>query len=164
MATPASSVGSRSQAVSAPGLDQLRAATRRFKNLDSAVMVGYPKTVPDCLVHEKHGAMGYHHVNREYLTKDLDVEKPQILLFERLASGEYKLNGVEFIVPYRLWPRDSVAPTIMGQRLKHEDNLKIWYQHVWAWTDNPDGLFAEFNPNVKCPTDSKVYTPYAAIP
>ena len=157
-------MGSRSLARVAPGLDQLRAATRRFKDLDSAVGAGYPKTVPDCLVHESHGAMGYHHVNRDYLTRDLDVEKPQILLYERLASGEYRLNGVEFIVPYRLWPRDSVPPTIMGQQLKHEDNLKIWYRHVWAWTDNADGLFADFNPNVKCPTDSKVYTPYAATP
>lgn len=160
---PRPAIGPASQAV-APGLNQLRAATSRFKNLDSAVAVGYPKTVPDCLVHEKHGAMGYHHVNRDYLTKDLNVEKPQILLFERLGSGEYRLNGVEFIVPYRLWPRDSLPPTIMGQKMSHEDNLKIWYRHVWAWTDNPDGLFADFNPNVKCPTDSKVYTPYAATP
>src|SRR5690242_17392506 len=148
---PAARMASGARSLAAPGLDQLRAATSRFKDLDSAVAVGYPKTVPDCLVHEKHGAMGYHHVNRDYLTRDLDVRKPQILLYERLASGEYKLNGVEFIVPYRLWPRDSVPPTIMGQQMKHEDNLKIWYRHVWAWTDNPDGLFADFNPNVKCP-------------
>ena len=71
--------------------------------------------------------MGYHHVNREYLTKDLSVEKPQILLFERMASGEYKLNGVEFIVPYRLWGGDQSADD-HGQQLKHEDNLKIWYR------------------------------------
>jgi len=59
--------------------------------------------------------------------------RPQILLYERFPSGEYRLNAVEFIIPYRLWAPDSVAPILMGQRLHHEDNLKIWYLHVWAW-------------------------------
>jgi hypothetical protein len=49
----------------------------------------------------------------------------------------------------------------MGQKLKHEDNLNIWYLHVWAWTKNDDGLFADFNPVVQCaPGTSKVFKPY----
>ena len=142
-------------------LDRLRSATRAFQNLDSAVAAGYPREVPDCLVHEHHGAMGYHHVNRGYLTPTLNVERPQILLYERKPDGAYHLNGVEFIIPYRLYSRDSVAPVLMGQRLHHEDNLNIWYLHVWAWTDNPDGVFSNFNPNVSCPGGGKVYTPFA---
>src|SRR3954469_1993621 len=89
-------------------LDRLRAATRAYKSLDSAVAVGYPRDVPDCLVHEHHGAMGYHHVNRTYLTPTLNIDHPQILLYERKPDGEYHLNGVEFIIPYRLYARDSV--------------------------------------------------------
>jgi hypothetical protein len=148
-----------------PGdLERLREATRPYQNLEAAVAAGYPKDVPNCLVHEHHGAMGYHHLNRNLYTTALDVTKPQILLYER-RGNEYHLNGVEFIVPYTIWPRDSVAPSVMGQRMKHEDNLKIWYTHVWAWTNNPDGLFADFNPNVTCPAEgSKVYTPFAGPP
>jgi len=142
------------------GLEQLRTATRPFQSLDAAVAAGYARDVPDCLVHEHHGAMGFHHVNRGYLTANLAVERPQILLYERRSDGRYRLNGVEFIVPYRIWPRDSVVPVLMGQRLKHEDNLKLWYLHVWAWTNNADGLFADFNPDVKCPVgSSKVFRP-----
>ena len=113
---------------------------------------GYVRDVPDCLVHEHHGAMGYHHANRVYADAKVEVERPEILLYERRPNGEYRLNGVEFIVPYRAWARDSVAPVLMGQKLKHEDNLKIWYLHVWAWTNNADGLFADFNPDVRCPS------------
>jgi hypothetical protein len=142
-------------------LDRLRAATRSFRNLDSAVAAGYPREVADCLVHEHHGAMGYHHVNRSYFSPTLNVEKPQILIFERKPDGEYHLNGVEFIIPYRLYPRDSVAPVLFGRTLQHEDNLNIWYLHVWAWSDNPDGVFANFNPNVSCPGGGKVYTPFS---
>lgn len=143
------------------GLEQLRTATRPFQSLDAAVAAGYARDVPDCLVHEHHGAMGFHHVNRGYLTATPTADHPQILLYERLPDGRYRLNGVEFIVPYRLWARDSLAPVLMGQRLKHEDNLKLWYLHVWAWTVNPDGVFADFNPVVSCPEGNrKVFTPF----
>ena len=144
-----------------PGLDELRAATRPFQSLDTAVAAGYAREVPDCLVHEHHGAMGYHHVNRGYLSATPTVNRPQILLYERRPDSSYRLNGVEFIVPYRLWPRDTIAPVLMGQQLKHEDNLQIWYLHVWAWSENADGLFADFNPSVQCPGGGKVFKPFA---
>jgi len=147
------------------GLARLRAATQPFRSLDSAVTAGYARNVADCLVHEHHGAMGYHHVNSKYADATVDIEHPEILLYERMPSGDYKLNGVEFIVPYRAWSRDSVAPTLMGQRLKHEDNLKIWYLHVWAWSNNTDGVFADFNPSVRCPAGaSKVFRPFEQPP
>ena len=141
------------------GVEQLRAATRPYQQLDSAVAVGYARDVPNCFVHEHHGAMGYHHVNRGYMDGVVDVQKPEILLYQKMPDGKYQLNGVEFIVPYRAWPRDSVAPTVLGQLMKHEDNLKYWYLHAWVWNRNPDGLFADFHPNVSCPAGaSKVYT------
>ena len=145
-------------------LARLRAATQPYHNLDSAVAVGYPREVKDCLVHEHHGAMGFHHVNRSYLDTKREVARPQILLYERMPDGKYRLNGVEFIIPYRLWPRDSVAPIMMTQQMHKEDNLKIWYLHVWAWQNNPDGVFANFNSGVSCPdpVTRKVYRPFPA--
>jgi hypothetical protein len=142
-------------------LERLRAATRPFRVLDSAVAAGYARDVSDCLVHEHHGAMGYHHANRGYLSRTLDVAKPQILLYERRPDGAYRLNGVEFIVPYRLYARDSAPPVLFGRQLMREDNLAIWYLHVWAWTPNPDGVFANFHPEVRCPDGaSKVFRPF----
>jgi hypothetical protein len=38
----------------------------------------------------------------------------------------------------------------MGLELKRQDALKLWYLHMWAWTENSAGLFADFNPAVKC--------------
>ncbi len=142
-------------------LDRLRSATLPYKSIDAAVAAGYPREVPECLVHEHHGAMGYHHVNRAYLAPTLSLDKPQILLYEKTAEGTYQLNGVEFIIPYRLYPRDSVAPVWLGQTMHREDNLNIWYLHVWVWKTNPDGVFANFNSTVSCPGNSKVYTPFS---
>jgi hypothetical protein len=155
---PAATAGADPQV--AEGIVRLRAATRPFQVIDSAVAAGYARDVADCLVHEHHGAMGYHHANRAYADAHVEVERPEILLYERLADGRYRLNGVEYIVPYRAWPRDSVAPTVMGRPLKHENNLQIWYLHVWAWTENRDGLFADFHPGVSCPAGTgKIFRP-----
>jgi hypothetical protein len=140
---------------------QLRGSTAAFHDIDAAVAAGYARTVRECLVHEHHGAMGYHHVNRALADATLELERPEILLYEKRSDGSYALNGVEYIVPYRAWSRDSAPPIIMGQKLKREDNLQIWYLHVWAWSHNPDGRFADFHPEVTCPDDArKVFVPH----
>lgn len=143
-----------------PGVEELRAATAQFASLDAAAQAGYAREVASCLVHEHHGAMGYHHVNSSYMDEIVDIRRPEILLYERVGADEYRLNGVEFIVPYAAWPRDSVAPRVFDQPMRHEENLQFWYLHVWAWKPNPDGMFADFHPLVQCPPESrKVFKP-----
>lgn len=143
-------------------LRQLRDATRAFHVLDSAVAAGYPRTVRNCLVHQHHGAMGFHHLNAALLDAEARIEKPEILLYELTGDGRYVLNGVEFIVPYTFRARDSVPPVLMGQSLRREDNLRFWYLHVWAWKENPDGPFADFHPAVSCPDSARrVFIPSA---
>jgi hypothetical protein len=132
------------------GYDEVRAATARFVSLDSAVSAGYPRTVAQCLHHAEHGAMGFHHMNRDFLDRTLEISRPEILLYERQAPDKYALTGVEYIVPYRAWPRDSVPPVIMGLDLKRSDELNLWYLHMWVWKENPAGLFADWNPTVRC--------------
>ena len=139
---------------------QLRQATRPYFSLDSAVAAGYARDVPACLVHEHHGAMGYHHSNPKFMDAVVDVSRPEILLYEKMPTGKYQLNAVEFIVPYRAWSRDSTPPRVMGQAMLREENLKFWYLHVWVWRANPDGLFANFHPDVRCPAEqSRVFRP-----
>jgi hypothetical protein len=133
------------------GVTTIRAATARFARLDSAVAVGYPHDSPECYANGPAGAMGYHHVNRGYVDAQLDLEKPEILLYERHPDGRYTLSAVEFIIPYRLWPADSAAPVLLGVHLKRYDDLRIWSVHMWVWKENPSGLFADWNPTVQCP-------------
>lgn len=135
------------------GLARLRAATNRFHDLDSAVAAGYPAMSNQCYIEPGSGAMGYHHVNRALLTTNLEIEHPQILLYERAAAGTYNLTAVEYIVPYRMWPRDSTPPTVMGMPLGHVDVLNTWGLHMWIWKQNPRGMFEWWNPDVRCLAD-----------
>jgi hypothetical protein len=96
--------------------------------------------------------MGYHFQNNALLDTTLDVDHPEVLVYERKPDGEFKLNGVEFLVPISAWT-STEPPKVMGQSLKRADRLGIWYLHVWTWEPSPSGLFADWNPRVKCGTD-----------
>lgn len=133
------------------GLAQVRAVIAPFVNLDTAVAAGYARDVPRCYADLHHGAMGYHHVNRALMDAKVEVERPEILLYERRSDGSYALNGVEYIVPYSRWPRQAAPPRVFGLELKQADDLQLWYLHMWAWTVNTAGLFADWNPAVRCP-------------
>lgn len=89
----------------------------------------------------------------------LDVEHPEVLVYERKPDGGFKLNGVEFLVPISPWTATE-PPRIMGQALKRADRLGIWYLHVWTWEPSPSGLFADWNPRVKCASGSASAMPH----
>jgi hypothetical protein len=130
-------------------VERVRAATARFRELDDAVKAGYPRDVGQCVQHQPHGAMGFHHQNDALMNATLEVDRPEVLTYQRTPSGAYELTGVEYLVPISAWSKDE-PPTIMGQKLKRAPSLGIWYLHVWIWKQNPSGLFADWNPNVKC--------------
>jgi hypothetical protein len=127
---------------------RVREATKKFKVADAALAAGYPR-MTDCVANPPQGAMGFHFQNNALLDTTLDVEKPEVLVYEKMADGAFKLNGVEYLVPISAWKSDE-APTIMGQKLKRAEKLGIWYLHVWIWEPSPTGVFADWNPRVKC--------------
>jgi len=132
-------------------LERVRTATRPFRDTAAAHAAGYPiATLPPCLSDATAGGMGHHYVNRALVDDRLEVEHPEILLYAPADGGKLKLVAVEYIVPYRLAPREGDAPRIFGRALLPTDELKVWHLHVWAWEKNSAGLFADWNPAVKC--------------
>jgi hypothetical protein len=56
---------------------------------------------------------------------------------------------VELAVPYALWTQPQ-EPRFLGASFQQEDEFGVFGLHVWLWRANPEGLFAESNPNVSC--------------
>jgi hypothetical protein len=133
-------------------VSRVRIATEAFHSIDAAAAAGYTRDVRQCIAHPEHGAMGFHHANAALLDDVLEVDRPEMLVYERTADGGYILNGVEYIVPYSARSRDAEPPAIFGQKLKRADGLQLWYLHVWIWKENGQGLFADWNPAVHCRT------------
>ncbi|MEU9234679.1 hypothetical protein [Streptomyces subrutilus] len=139
--------------------DLTRAAlsSSRYLREPAATAAGY---VPDryCVADPAGGgAVGYPHFNHAY-DDSLDPAKPAALLYEDDASGRRKLVALEWVVTDRdgKVETDDDRPSLFGQPFKGPipgrfKGQKVHYAlHVWLWKPNPAGLFATFNPDLRC--------------
>ena len=131
---------------------KIREATAKFKTSEAAEEAGY-KLATGCVEHQPAGAMGYHFNNEALFDATLDVEHPEVLVYEKRPDGTFQLNGVEFYVPASAWT-SAEPPRIMGQALQTAPGLGFWFLHVWVWKRSPSGLFSVWNPDVKCSGDA----------
>jgi hypothetical protein len=131
---------------------KIRDATAKFQTSKAAEAAGY-KLATGCVQHQPAGAMGYHFNNEALFDATLDVEHPEVLVYEKRPDGTFQLNGVEFYVPASAWT-SAEPPRIMGQELKTAPGLGFWFLHVWVWKRSPSGLFSVWNPDVKCDADA----------
>jgi hypothetical protein len=136
----------------------VREATAQYHDLDVALEAGYGKFL-DCFKHGEDMGMGQHYVNGELAGDDvLDATKPEALVYEPLEDGTMIPVAFEYLVFADVWdPEDTgrEAPTLFGQEFSLKTNIPdtppVWALHIWLWSHNPEGLFADFNPLIACP-------------
>lgn len=123
------------------------------------------------------GAMGVHYFRPDLLGisappsprvdgvgTHTDFLEPGILIYEPQANGSMKLVAVENLVFAKAWKAagHSAPPSFHGKSFDdmHDDpatpideahNFEAHFDlHVWLYRDNPNGMFAQFNPKVSC--------------
>jgi len=133
----------------------VRNATRQYlNNVNAATAAGYGPVL-GCVSGPDHGAMGIHYVNPNLVNGPIDPTHPQALIYEPTSSGGYELVAVEFIILAGDLPANS-APQVGGHLMQYIDapnryGLPPFFElHVWAWRDNPQGPFADWNNHVTC--------------
>jgi hypothetical protein len=141
-------------------LRRARAATRKFRDVRVARDAGYAAT-GECAEDPKYGGMGIHYANEELIADgELDVTKPEILVYQPMPSGKLRLGAVEYfqVDGDQDLATDDDRPSMFGHMpfdgpmLGHEPGMPIHYDlHVWLYRHNPAGLFAMWNPRVNCP-------------
>ena len=133
-------------------LATLHAAKARFHQFEAAKDARYTFLFMNmCMVDQspaKEGGMGYHYVNTDLLDDQLDVANPEALLYEPESNGRLKLVAVEYVIPADAWHHDY-APELFGQKLVL-NSFNLWALHVWAWENNPSGIYKSWNPRVNC--------------
>ncbi len=133
----------------------------------TAASIGYPPEL---------GAMGIHYARDDLLGITgppnprvdgsgtyTDFNKPAILLYEPQADGSLKLVAVENLVFEKAWnAKHKSRPTFHGvpyNRMADDPATPVdeghmfmphFDRHVWLYRNNPNGMFAQFNPNVSC--------------
>lgn len=141
-------------------IHDVREATARFHDLNIALDSGYGKFL-DCFQHGPELGMGQHYANGDLIGDgELDALHPEALVYEPRADGTMTLVAFEYIVPAEVWdPKDEgrEPPTLFGQEFVLKTNIPetppIWALHIWLWSHNPEGLFADYNPLIACPQD-----------
>ena len=132
-------------------VETLRAATSKYHDLAAAEADGYPSKLPMCIADSTMGGMGHHFIDRKLFDDKLEIDRPEMLIYAPSPTGKVELVAVEYAVPDRAVPATEKPPRLFGQELKPYDQFNYWALHVWAWRRNAAGLFADWNPAVKCP-------------
>ena len=134
----------------------VRKGTSQYIDVNNATAAGYGPFL-GCVAGTDHGAMGIHYVNSSLLNGTIDAAHPQALIYEP-SNGQMKLVGVEFITDAATWLTHNAGPPVLeGQVFLLVDgpnrfNIPSFFElHVWAWRDNPQGSFVDWNDHVSCP-------------
>jgi len=157
---PADNVGVKSE------LAQVRRATARFHDLDTAKAAGYElgwvngatppvRIITNCVANPTAGAMGYHYFNAELMADNaVNLLEPEVLVYATGDDGELELVAVEWIArgPNTLPPGPAEPPSVLGTPMHIlVPAVGFHIMHAWIWKPNPAGMFADFNPDVTCP-------------
>ncbi len=135
---------------------------------DTAEMMGRPAS---------DGAMGVHYFRPDLLGitappnprvngngTHTDFRNPAILIYEPQADGSMRLVAVENLVFAQAWSAagHNAPPTFHGvvyDTMRDDPSTSIdeahmfephYDRHIWIYRDNPNGVFAPFNPAVSC--------------
>jgi hypothetical protein len=134
----------------------VREATKPYLNINNAIAAGYGPFL-GCVSGSDHGAMGIHYVNPSLLNGTVNATQPQALIYEPASDGQMRLVGVEYIADAATWGKTNSGPPVLeGQVFLLVDspnrfNIPAFFElHVWAWRDNPQGAFVDWNNHVTC--------------
>lgn len=137
-------------------VELVRDATRQYIDVNAATASNY-KPFLGCISGPDHGAMGIHYVNGDYVgDNEIDIAKPEALIYEPMGDA-LRLVGVEFIVDQATWLKHHDGPPVLeGQSFQlvgspNRYNLLPFFElHVWAWRQNPNGAYVDWNTRVTC--------------
>ena len=139
-----------------------RDATQPFHNLQRAMNSGYgfftdAKGVA-CIAMKGRGGMGVHFVNGTLVGDAAErVRTPEALVYRVGPHGKLVLAALEYVVLKSAWDSTHNArPRLFGHTFNltpagNRYGLPPFYSlHAWVWYGNPSGMFAMWNPRVKC--------------
>lgn len=131
------------------GLASLRTMTAGFTDIEAARAAGYTDQITPCWYHRDNGGQGYHFGRSALIDGNVSLMEPELVMYEPRPDGTMEFIGIEYIVPFAQW-QQAEPPRVLGQQMMRNEQLELWVMHVWLGKDNPNGMYAPWNPNVTC--------------
>ncbi|AMW04773.1 hypothetical protein [Gemmatimonas phototrophica] len=130
-------------------LGRLRNAVTTMQDANAMKEQGW-NVVINCREKSGAGSQGVHYINFEMVKNGvIDELRPNILMYETQQNGRKRLIGVEWGVPLQ----GETPPDIHGLPFHKNTRDGLWVLHIWVPSNNPSGLFADWNPAVSCAND-----------
>ena len=128
-------------------LSQIKRATARFHSVEQAEAAGYERFL-GCF-DSTEGGMGQHYVDTATIDDGVtDALRPEALVYQ-VDGPKLTLVAVEWV---EVGAADDPPPVLFDEPFHYNSSLGVWALHGWIWKDNPQGVFADWNPNVaSCP-------------
>jgi hypothetical protein len=131
----------------------LHAAVEPFRDVGAALEAGYAPAT-NCMASAL-GAQGIHYANEALFAPEIELETPQLLMYEPRPDGSLQFVGVEYLVFQTAWHAAGFErrPSLYGQEFGLNEVLldePFYLLHVWIDRFNPAGVFADWNPLVNC--------------
>ena len=126
-------------------VNELKAASAKYMDVQVATDEGFIDVsgfVPN---------MGHHYLLPSRVDDIVKLDEPELVLYAPDTNGTMQMVAVEFAVPVEDLENPGAPPEGFTGNLDvwHlNTNLSQWQLHVWIVRENPDGIFAEFNPAV----------------
>jgi hypothetical protein len=121
-------------------LQQARAATAKYRNIDNAIRDGYADIAVDV------EGMGHHFMKVAIVDDKFDIRQPEILVYNKNDDGTQELVAVEYAVPLTNPKPEGFSGS--NDVWNGESGFPFWLVHAWVWAYNPDGPFNWTNPTV----------------
>jgi len=130
-------------------LVELRRVTAPHKSFSAAQAAGYNAQLTECMTNGAQGGQGFHYGKQSIIDASVDPLQPELLMYEPGPNGQMELVGVEYIVPFTVWTA-SAPPSLFGRSFHRNETFGLWVLHAWVWRQNPSGVWADWNPTVRC--------------
>ncbi len=136
----------------------LRKAMKKYRKPAAAVRAGWMRTDECVALPDGSAGMGYHYVHPQLIQEAPKFRRPAILVYVPTRNGGRRLGAVEWFKADadQNLSTDDDRPyfgrlAFDGPMEGHGGGMPKHYDlHAWLFKRNPDGMFAAFNPRVRC--------------
>lgn len=125
-------------------IERLEQKMRRFHNFQVASAQGWDTDLSGYVPN-----MGHHFINGTLADDKFELLKPEALIYIPDGSGGWEFVGVEYLI-FGIGADEPAPEGFIGEEdvWFYNPHVSAWTLHAWIVRENPDGVFAAFNPNV----------------
>jgi hypothetical protein len=124
-------------------LAEVRSATAKYHDISQAMDDGYVD------INVFVSGQGFHYLKPSNLDAHFQLDKPELLVYAVDPwKNRLRLVCIEYAVPVSLSPTPPEGFTGDTDAWHLNEDFGLWTLHCWVWRENPNGMFAEVNPNV----------------